>query len=137
MTERLYLENSYLKEFKSQIIEITPKGVVLDKTAFYPESGGQVGDNGTLEIENRIINVTNTRLDKGRIIHEISNIEIQLGTEVKGKINWDYRYKLMRSHSAQHVISRWFQLNLEAETVSTQLKYEKSRLDLHPLGKNT
>ena len=135
MTERLYLENSYLKEFKAQIIEITPKGVVLDKTAFYPESGGQVGDKGTLEIKNRMIAVTNTRLDKGKIIHEIPDIEIQVGVEVKGKINWDYRYKLMRSHSAQHVISRWFQLNFKAETVSNKLKYDKSRLDLHPLRK--
>ena len=74
MTERLYLENSYLKGFKAQIIEITPKGVVLDKTAFYPESGGQVGDKGTLEIKNRMIDVTNTRLDKGKIIHEIPDI---------------------------------------------------------------
>ena len=173
MTERLYLENSYLKEFKAQIIEITPKGVVLDKTAFYPESGGQVGDKGTLEIKNRMIAVTNTRLDKGKIIHEIPHTTptigmngetIQIGDvtfsawdlggqlqsrralwemytknskgmEVKGKINWDYRYKLMRSHSAQHVISRWFQLNFKAETVSNKLKYDKSRLDLHPLRK--
>ncbi|MHA1978786.1 MAG: alanyl-tRNA editing protein [Candidatus Hodarchaeales archaeon] len=135
MTERLYLENSYLKEFKAQIIEKAPNGVVLDKTVFYPESGGQVGDKGTLEIENRVINVTNTRLDKGKIIHEIPDTEMELGVEVKGKINWDFRFRLMRSHSAQHVISRWFQLNLEAETVSTQLKYEKSRLDLHPLRK--
>ncbi len=135
MTERLYLKDSYLKEFKAQIIEITPKGVVLDKTAFYPEGGGQIGDRGTLEIKKKLYNVVNTRVDKGKIIHEVSSEEIQLGAEVKGVINWDFRYRLMRSHTAQHIISRWFQLNFKAETVSNKLKYDKSRLDLFPLGK--
>ncbi|MCK4848800.1 MAG: alanyl-tRNA editing protein [Candidatus Heimdallarchaeota archaeon] len=134
MTKQLFLENSYLREFHGRIIEQTPKGVVLDRTAFYPESGGQLGDKGTLEIKNKVIDVTNTRLDKRKIIHEISE-EIPMGIEVKGKIDWDFRYKLMRTHSAQHIISRWFQLNFGAETVSTQLKYEKSRLDLQPIGK--
>ena len=135
MTERIFLENNYLRDFDAQITELTPNGVVMDRTAFYPEGGGQLGDRGTLEFQNNIIKVTNTRLDKGRIIHEVPVENFSLGVEVKGEIDWDFRYKLMRSHSAQHVISRWFQLNFEAETVSTQLKYDKSRLDFHPLGK--
>ena len=135
MTKRLYLENSYLREFKAHIIEITPKGVVLDETAFYPEGGGQVGDRGKLEIENKVYNVTNTRVDKGKIIHEVPVENIPLGGEVRGTLDWEFRYKLMRTHSAQHVISRWFQLAFEVETVSTQLKSEKSRLDLQPIGK--
>ena len=135
MTERLFLENNYLKDFNARITELTPKGVVMDRTAFYPEGGGQLGDIGTLEFQNKVIKITNTRLDKGKIIHEVPVENFSLGVEVKGKIDWDFRYKLMRAHSAQHVISRWFQLNFEAETVSTQLKYEKSRLDFQPLGK--
>ncbi len=135
MTKRLFLENNYLREFSARIIELTPKGIVLDRTAFYPEGGGQQGDRGTLEIQNKVNNVTNTRLDKGKIIHEVPVENFDIGVEVKGKLDWDFRYKLMRTHSAQHIISRWFQLNFEADTVSTQLKYEKSRLDLQPIGK--
>ena len=135
MTERLFLENNYLRDFKAKITELTPKGVVMDRTTFYPEGGGQLGDRGTLEFQNNIVKVTNTRLDKGRIIHKVPVENFSLGVEVKGKIDWDFRYKLMRAHSDQHVISRWFQLNYEAETVSTQLKFNKSRLDFQPLEK--
>ena len=137
MTKRLYLEDNYLKEFDAQIIEITSEGVVLDKSAFYPEGGGQIGDNGTLIHDDRVIEVANTRLKKGKIIHETSGADFKVGNEVTGKLNWEHRYKLMRSHSAQHVISRWFQLNFNAETVSNKLKYDKSRLDLYPLSKIT
>jgi Ser-tRNA(Ala) deacylase AlaX len=107
----------------------------MDRTAFYPEGGGQLGDRGTLEYQNKAIKVTNTRLYKGKIVHEVPEENFPLGVEVKGILDWDFRYKLMRAHSAQHVISRWFQLNYEAETVSTQLKYDKSRLDFQPLEK--
>ena len=107
MTERLYLTDNYISEFQAKIIDITPKGVILDKTAFYPESGGQLGDRGTLEINDKTFNVTNTKLDKGKILHYISEKDLSTNAEVKCKIDWDFRYKLMRSHSAQHIISRW------------------------------
>ena len=54
---------------------------------------------------------------------------------IEGKIDWDRRHKLMRVHTAQHIISRFFQINFKAETVSTSLKTTNCRLDLHPLGK--
>ena len=71
------------------------------------------------------------------VIHETESQDFKVGSEVEGKLDWNYRYRLMRSHSAQHVISRYFQVNYQAETVSTQLKFEKSRLDFQPLRKIT
>ena len=79
------------------------------------------------------------RIRSGRAvrIHETESQDFKVGSEVEGKLDWNYRYRLMRSHSAQHVISRYFQVNYQAETVSTQLKFEKSRLDFQPLRKIT
>ncbi len=135
MTKRLYLEDNYMKDFKTTLDKTTTDGLVLKETSFYPEGGGQPGDKGTLIINNHPIKVKNTRIKKGEIIHETDIQDFSVGSEVEGKLNWEYRYELMRSHSAQHVISRYFQINFQSETVSTHLKQSKSRLDFQPLRK--
>ncbi len=133
----MYLDDNYVKEFNSTIMKTTHEGIVLKETCFYPEGGGQPGDKGELVIDDQHIRVKNTRIRKGVLVHETDSQDYEKGSIVKGILNWDYRYELMRSHSAQHVISRFFQLNYQAETVSTQLKHSKSRLDFQPLGKIT
>jgi Ser-tRNA(Ala) deacylase AlaX len=66
--------------------------------------------------------IKNTRIRQGNIIHETLSPEMPLGTELDFHLDWDYRYKLMKLHSAQHVLSRYFQKQFQAETVSTQIK---------------
>ncbi len=146
MINRLYLNDCYLDTFKAKIIEKTTwvqpgsdevqNFVILDQTAFYPESGGQLGDIGYLTSGKDSFKVTNTRQKQGKIIHELNSTErLEIGMSIEGKIDWDRRHKLMRVHTAQHIISRFFQINFKAETVSTSLKTANCRLDLHPLGK--
>ena len=137
MTERMYLGNNYVKEFKSTLVKTTSEGIVLKETHFYPEGGGQPGDKGIMIIDNQEIKVKNTSVQKGVVIHETESQDFQVGSEVKGQLDWEYRFRLMQSHSAQHVISRYFQIHYQAETVSTQLKFAKSRLDFQPLRKIT
>ena len=137
MTKRIYNTDNYIKYFKSTLVKTTREGIILTKTCFYPEGGGQPGDRGTLIIKDQPIKVNNTRIKGGLVIHETESQDFKVGSEVEGKLDWNYRYRLMRSHSAQHVISRYFQVNYQAETVSTQLKFEKSRLDFQPLRKIT
>ena len=137
MTKRLYLQDNYLKKFKARITNITEKGIVLDQTVFYPEGGGQPGDRGELNVQGEKIRITNTKVRHGQVVHEISRHDIPLNAEVSVQLDWDYRYRLMQSHTAQHVISRFFQNHYNADTVSTQLKGNKSRLDFHPLPKIT
>ncbi|MFX0013762.1 MAG: alanyl-tRNA editing protein [Promethearchaeota archaeon] len=136
MTERLYLNDCYISNFSANILEINSKGVVLDRSAFYPESGGQLGDRGILRWEKEKISVINTRLDQGKIIHVLnSSNKLKEGMKIKGKLDWIHRYEMMRAHTAQHCISRFFQLKYNAETVSNQLKIGTNRIDLAPLSK--
>ena len=136
MTERLYLKDCYLKEFTAKIIDLTSNGVILDQTSFYPLSGGQLGDNGILKTATNSYEVLNTIQKQGNIIHELNSLEkLEIGQSIQGKLDWKQRYGQMRVHTAQHIISRYFQLNHNAETVSTHLKNTESRVDLHPIGK--
>lgn len=137
MTKRLYLKDSYLKSFNATIMKITDRGLVLDQTSFYPEGGGQPGDKGEINVQGELVKITNTKIHHGHVVHETLQSDFPLGVEVNAKLDWEYRYNLMRSHSAQHVISRFFQLQYKTDTVSTQLKLNKSRLDFHPLSKLT
>ena len=137
MTERLYLTNCYTQKFDGEIIEILPNGIVLDKSAFYPESGGQLGDKGILKSRNeeRFV-VKNTVQQRGKVIHEVESFNgLEIGMQVQGEIDWARRYQMMKTHTAQHCISRFFQINYKAETVSNKLKSTINRLDLSPLSK--
>ncbi len=136
MTERLYLSDSYLQEFDTEIANISDNSATLNKTIFYPESGGQPGDRGTISTTDNTYTVKATKLSKGKILHELDSIQgLNIGTKIHGKIDWTPRFAFMKSHTAQHVISRYFQINYGAETISTQIKQNSSRLDFHPMNK--
>lgn len=135
MTERLYLNDCYIREFTAKVIELTP-GVIFDRSAFYPEGGGQVGDQGVLKWKGGKSAVINTRQRENKVIHELESTEgLEVGMHIQGELNWVRRYQMMRAHTAQHIISRFFQVNYQAETVSNQLKPTTNRLDLFPLTK--
>lgn len=140
-TDKLFLEDAYLTNFKGKIIEVQDSNIILDRTIFYPESGGQLGDTGILLLNDQTFKVENTRQFKDRILHILDSKEdlssVEIFTEIEGQINWNRRFTLMRSHTAQHVISRYFQIKFGAETVSTQLKLDESRLDFAPIDKIT
>lgn len=103
-TEKLYYEDVYKKEFMAKVLECRQgkKGyeVILDKTAFYPEGGGQPGDTGILGEAT----VTDVQEKNGELIHYTDSF-IEPGTEVIGKINWDRRFDLMQQHSGEHIVS--------------------------------
>ena len=101
--ETLYYKDNYLTTFDAVVKEcINDKviKVVLDKTAFYPEGGGQPSDIGKLND----VNVLRVEL-KNDIIYHIVDKEIPVGTKVKGEIDWDYRFLNMQSHTAEHIVS--------------------------------
>ncbi|MHA2245820.1 MAG: alanyl-tRNA editing protein [Candidatus Hodarchaeales archaeon] len=136
MTDRLYLNNCYIRDFSGIIVEITPKGVILNRSAFYPEGGGQLGDRGILKWKEKEIPIINTRQQKGKVVHELESAEgLKTGMQIEAEIDWQRRYHLMRAHTAQHIISRYFQLNFQVLTVSNQLKTTSNRLTLSPLSK--
>jgi len=106
MTELLFHTDCYLKEFDAEIIETDSKenAVILDRTAFYPGGGGQPCDTGFLHAGSRSYKVIKVKKQEGRILHYIEGELPAAGTEVKGIIDWDRRYKLMRMHTGLHVL---------------------------------
>ncbi len=108
-TELLYQRDSYIKEFEAQIIEVLESGVVLDRTAFHPRSGGVANDTGYLEYSGRRYRVSDVYIDKERdvVVHVIDGdmTDLEPGALVRGLIDWDRRYRLMRLHTAAHILA--------------------------------
>ena len=102
-TEKLYYQDAYLTEFTAQVLSCEPKGrewqVVLDRTAFYPEGGGQPADHGTLGS----VPVTDVHEKGGVIIHTCA-APVELGP-VEGRVDWARRFDHMQQHSGEHIIS--------------------------------
>ncbi|TEU08998.1 MAG: alanyl-tRNA editing protein, partial [Candidatus Aminicenantes bacterium] len=118
-TKRLYLESPYKVEFKAQVVEKViweqKPALILDQTCFYPKSGGQPCDKGTInEVE-----VLKVLEDEARIIHLLA--EDISSDKVTGKIEWQTRFDHMQQHSGQHILSQSFHELLGAETLSFHL----------------
>lgn len=103
MTELLYQTDSYLKEFSAQVVGHAPEqnGLLLDRTAFYPGGGGQPNDAGQLLVGDKVYPVPSVA--RGNV-HIIEGELPAVGTTVTGKLDWDRRYKLMRTHTAMHIL---------------------------------
>ena len=103
MTEKLYYENPYLKELEAEVIAVLGSAVILDKTIFYPEGGGQPGDCGWF---GDIPIATTEKGDDGTPLHIIAEgIAPAVGTRAKLQLDWEHRYFYMKEHSAQHLVS--------------------------------
>jgi alanyl-tRNA synthetase len=129
MTERLYYHDSYLRQFDADIVERTTHdgktAVVLDRTAFYPTSGGQPFDQGTLSGAS-VVDVVDA--DDGRILHVVDRAPE--GARVTGAIDWARRFDHMQQHTGQHVLSAAFDRLLGTRTESFHLGAEYSTIDL-------
>jgi alanyl-tRNA synthetase len=100
-TLKLYDEDHYIKEFKAKVISITNNLVELDQTAFFPESGGQAGDTGTIEGEP----VVDTVIEGETIKHVMKEKPcFHLDDTVSGVIDWKRRYRIMKLHTASHIM---------------------------------
>ena len=105
MTELLYNFNSYIKEFEAKVIESSNNEIILDQTAFYPGGGGQPCDIGKISSDEFNFDIVKVFSKDNVVIHSTeSNILPPAGTMIKGAINWERRYKLMRTHTAAHIL---------------------------------
>lgn len=132
MTELLYLDDSYLREFDATVVEATDDGaVVLDRSAFYPTSGGQPHDLGTLVADGRAWSVVNVSKRGGDVLHfvEPSGALPSVGSLVHGAIDWERRYQLMRIHSALHVLCGVVFREFGALVTGGNMGPDKARMD--------
>ncbi|MGH2523552.1 MAG: alanyl-tRNA editing protein, partial [Anaerolineales bacterium] len=104
MTEALYHTDAYLNEFDAIVTAVEGNAVLLDRTAFYPGGGGQPHDLGTLSERNNTWNVVKVRKAGDDVWHELGDTPPQPGSVFHGVLDWDRRYKLMRTHTAMHIL---------------------------------
>jgi len=108
-------------------------GLILDRTAFYPMGGGQPADTGIIKGKNGEIKVADVQTIKGSVVHFASEIkgEIREGEEVKGTIDWNRRYALMRNHTAAHLMGEAVRraAGIPMPIIGSAIDVDKARLD--------
>lgn len=129
MTEELFLEDSYLREFKAGVVELSGREVILDRTAFYPGGGGQPPDRGTLGIGPVRASVVDARREGRDVVHVLDNPIPDTVRELKGNLDWERRYGHMRYHTALHVLSGVIWQNFGARVTGGQMRADRARMD--------
>lgn len=109
-TEFLFRDDAYLREAEARVVAFTPEGgIVLDRTVFYPQGGGQPGDSGTLACDGGTLVVANAvyGADKGEIVHLLAPgaMPPPVGAPVAIALDWERRHAHMRMHTALHLLS--------------------------------
>lgn len=136
MTELLYSpDNEYQKEFDAEVTKAREidNYICLDQTLFYKEGGGQPADHGKISWNGSEAEVVDVQKEHGEVRHYIEGDFPEPGQEVHGEIDWERRYKHMRMHTAQHVLS-WIALNeYDATTAGNQIHEDQSRIDFKPV----
>ncbi len=104
MTEALYHTDAYQREFEAVVAAVDGQAVALDRTAFYPGGGGQPNDTGRLTAGGDTWNVLKVRKAGDLIWHELDSAPPPAGSAVQGALDWERRYRLMRTHTAMHIL---------------------------------
>ena len=130
MTKALFLIDSYLKESHANVISVKDgKYVILDQTVFYAKGGGQPHDTGKIIKGNETYNIVYVGKFSGEISHEVDHTGLQVGDEVYCVLDWERRYRLMRSHTAAHVLAALLNKGTGALITGNQLEEEYVRFD--------
>lgn len=129
MTEVICYTDSYAREFDATVTHVTPKGVVLDRTTFYPGGGGQPSDTGLLKAGDVEYRVTKISRSEGNMVHELDREPPAVGTDVHGEIDWERRYQLMRTHTALHILCGVVWRDYGAKVTGGDMKPLAARMD--------
>ena len=135
MTQRLYYDDVYMKEFDAKVLRCEASGsnwkIVLDRCAFYPEGGGQSGDRGILAdpASDRMIQVADTQ-EEGEDIVLVCDAPVPEGSSVRGTLDWDYRFDRMQNHSGEHIISGLIHTRLGYNNVGFHMSADRMTIDL-------
>ena len=133
MNKVLYLDDMFLKEFEAEVVSVKDgKFIVLDQTVFYPKSGGIANDEGTLIRGSDTFNIVYVGKFSRQISHEVDKEGLEVGDKVTGTLDWNRRYKLMRFHTAAHVLSGAFFKNLGAKITGNEISsLDQGRIDFN------
>jgi len=129
VTEHLYQTDSYLREFEAVVTAVEGQAVALDRTAFFPGGGGQPHDVGTLTWAGHTAPVIRVKRQGDEVWHTLERDLPPVGTQVRGALDWDRRYRLMRTHTALHVLCGVVWREYGASVTGGNMEPLKGRMD--------
>jgi misacylated tRNA(Ala) deacylase len=133
MTDQLFQKDAYLKTFSAKVtaIDEDSHSVILDRTAFYPGGGGQLCDFGVITAGDRDWQVTKVKKSPDGILHGLDGDGDlpMVGTEVTGELDWDRRFRLMRTHTAMHILCGVVFRDYGAHVTGGDMEPLKGRMD--------
>lgn len=131
MTERIYSTDSYQRHVEAQVVrtDVDDQRVLLDRTVFYPGGGGQPHDVGVIRIGDDELAVTRVTQDADGVWHWLEGGLPSVGTGVSGKIDWDRRYRLMRTHTALHALCGVVWQRFQSPVTGGNMQPGEGRLD--------
>jgi len=128
MTEELFRDDAFARQCEASVVGLADNGVVLDRTVFYPTGGGQPGDRGQLLLDGGgALQVVDTIKSAAGIVHRLAegSVAPAVATRLRAEIDWPRRHRLMRMHSAMHLLCR----AIDCPVTGGQVGDSKSRLD--------
>jgi misacylated tRNA(Ala) deacylase len=134
-TALLYQTDSYLKRFEARILAAEGNALALDCTAFFPGGGGQMADRGALVVDGRRLTVAGLRKQDDVVWHEIDSASLAsgalpaVGHAVQGELDWPFRYRMMRTHTAVHTLTAIIFRNYGAQVTGGQMYPDRARMD--------
>ena len=130
MTEKLFYQDSYTRDFQAEVIDCIKDGeyfyVVLNRTAFFPEGGGQYADTGYLND----VEVLDVQESEGILYHKTEK-PLEVGELVHGKIDWDLRFMKMQQHTGEHIVSGLITKHFGYQNVGFHLGSEDCTMDFN------
>jgi misacylated tRNA(Ala) deacylase len=133
MTESLYQTDSYLREFEAGVLfsDVITRSIVLDRTAFYPGGGGQLCDLGIISLGSKTWQVEKTRKGPEGIEHILAGADPGpvTGRIVKGSLDWERRYRLMRTHTAMHILCGVIFRDFGVQVTGGDMDLQQGRMD--------
>jgi misacylated tRNA(Ala) deacylase len=130
-TKLLYHTNSFTYECTAKVVAVEGDDIALDATVFYPGGGGQMADHGMITWDNQQQDASVIALAKRRemIWHTLDCPPPPIGTEVVGTIDWDFRYKMMRTHTALHILCGTIWKEFSVQVTGGQMYPDRARMD--------
>jgi misacylated tRNA(Ala) deacylase len=129
MSDPLYHTDAYLKEFEAKVVAAAGPEVAFDQTAFYPGGGGQPYDQGSLSWAAGQARVAQVRKREGEIWHALEGAVPEKGETVRGALDWERRYQLMRTHTAMHILCGVIWRDYKASVTGGNMEPLRGRMD--------
>ncbi|MBK5112479.1 MAG: alanyl-tRNA editing protein [Candidatus Heimdallarchaeota archaeon] len=138
-TKMLYMEDNHVQSFEAKVLSADENYVVLDRTAFYPEGGGQECDNGTLSFDNHVITISKVKRESGEVRHYLEDFEKLpvKGDVVNCNLDWERRFTHMKYHTAIHVLSSYMKEHYNSECVGNNISIRNGRADFNLMSSLT